>query len=59
MNTPAMAQIAGGVARAEVTSAFPKYRQIIDALSYQSIQIPAGHRPIELEAAPITARIGR
>ena len=32
MNTPAMAQIAEGVARAEVTSTFPKYRQIIDAL---------------------------
>ena len=29
------------------------------ATSYQSIQIPAGHRPIELEAAPTTARIGR
>ena len=33
MNTPAMAQIAEGVVRAEVTSAFPKYRQIIDALA--------------------------
>jgi DNA-binding GntR family transcriptional regulator len=29
------------------------------ATSYQSIQIPAGHRPIELEAASTTARIGR
>ncbi len=29
------------------------------ATSYQSIQIPAGHRPIELEAAPIAARSGR
>jgi hypothetical protein len=33
MNTPAMAQIAEGVVRAEVASAFPKYRQIIDALA--------------------------
>ena len=29
------------------------------ATSYQSIQIPAGHRPIELEAAPIATRSGR
>jgi len=29
------------------------------ATSYQSIQIPARHRPIELPAAPTTARIGR
>ena len=33
MNTPAMAQIAEGVVRAEVPSAFPKYRRIIDALA--------------------------
>ena len=70
MNSPAMAQIAEGVARAEATSAFPKCRRIIEALagaifsqdqaaSHQSIQIPAGHRPIELEPAPTTARIGR
>ena len=70
MNSAATAQIAEGVVRAEATSAFSKYRQIIDALAgaifsrdqatnHQSIQIPAGHRPIELEAAPTTARIGR
>jgi GntR family transcriptional regulator len=29
------------------------------ATSYQSIQIPAGHRPIELEAAAIAVRSGR
>ena len=29
------------------------------ATTYQSVQIPAGHRPIELDAAPIAARIGR
>lgn len=29
------------------------------ATTYQSIQMPAGHRPIELEAAPTMARTGR
>jgi hypothetical protein len=29
------------------------------ATTYQSIQIPAGHRPIELDVAPIAPRSAR